>query len=104
VNGGKWQVSTDSGGLPVWARTSEELFYVDPNGALMGVHVGRGATWNATPPHKVLDGRYFLRMGETPRNYDVSPDGKRFLMIKSTEGPQHWPRRRSSWCRTGSRN
>jgi eukaryotic-like serine/threonine-protein kinase len=86
VNGGKWQVSTGGGGLAAWARTGEELFYVDPTGALMSVRVGRGATWNASPPQKLLDARYFLQMGGS-RNYDVSPDGKRFLMIKSADGP-----------------
>jgi Tol biopolymer transport system component len=52
----------------------------------MSVRVGRGATWNASPPQKLLDARYFLQMGGS-RNYDVSPDGKRFLMIKSADGP-----------------
>jgi serine/threonine-protein kinase len=90
VDAAKWQVSTGGGGLPMWARNGEELFYVDPNGALIGVRVNPGATWNPSPPQKVLEPRYFLPMGGT-RNYDVSADGKRFLMIKSAEGASASP-------------
>ena len=90
VDGGKWQLSTAGGGLPLWARNSDELFYVDPNGALMSVRVHRGTTWSASVPRKVLEPRYFLQVGGS-RNYDVSPDGKRFLMIKSAEAPSASP-------------
>jgi hypothetical protein len=43
-----------------------------------------GATWNAGTPTKLLEGRYYTpRGGNVGRIYDVSPDGQRFLMIKS---------------------
>jgi hypothetical protein len=41
-----------------------------------------GATWNAGPPMKLLDERYYA--GGIGRMYDVSPDGQRFLMIKAS--------------------
>ena len=100
VNAARWQVSTAGGGFPLWARGGEELFYVDPHGALMSVRVNRGPIWEASPPRQVLAPRYFLPMGGS-RNYDVSPDGSRFLLIKTAEGApasptqslvvvQHW--------------
>ena len=43
----------------------------------------RGAGWHAGTPAKLLEGRYVMTAGGTPgRNYDVSPDGQRFLMMK----------------------
>jgi hypothetical protein len=39
-------------------------------------------TWNAGTPMKLLEGRY-VTGGTLGRMYDVSPDGQRFLMIKS---------------------
>ena len=44
-----------------------------------------GATWNAGTPMKVLEGRYYTGSG-SGRAYDVSPDGRRFLMIKAPGG------------------
>jgi len=42
-----------------------------------------GATWNADPPMKLLEARYLVAAGTAGRTYDVSPDGRRFLMIKA---------------------
>jgi hypothetical protein len=49
----------------------------------MSVRVGRGPTWSAGAPTRVVPPRS-LRFGtvSTARTYDVSPDGKRFLVIK----------------------
>jgi serine/threonine-protein kinase len=85
VNSGHWQVSTSGGTQPLWARNGQELFYVAPDGALMRVGVTRGPTWTAGAPTKVLEGRYVARVpgGNFPRNYDIAPDGQRFLMVKA---------------------
>jgi Tol biopolymer transport system component len=85
VNREKWQVSTGGGTQPLWTRNGRELCYLGPTGAVMSVPVGRGTTWTAGTPTKVFDGQYFRgsgNSGNTGRTYDVSPDGKRFLMIK----------------------
>jgi serine/threonine-protein kinase len=87
VNSGRWQVSTDGGFQPLWARDGRELFYLATDGALMRVSVGNGLTWAPSPPTKVFERRYFVGsglVGGNPfRNYDVSADGQRFLMMKS---------------------
>jgi hypothetical protein len=87
VNGGRWQVSTAGGAGPLWARSGRELFYHAPTGALAGVRVEPGATWKASTPTNVFNGQYFYPgtavVGTAfGRTYDVSPDGRRFLMIK----------------------
>ena len=50
----------------------------------MGVSVeASGATWNNGTPTKLLEARYLTASDSSGgRTYDVSPDGKRFLMIK----------------------
>ena len=82
---GRWQVSTGGGTRPLWSRNGQELFFLAPTGALMRVGVERGDTWAATAPVQLLEGRY--RTGTLQfilgRTYDVSPDGRRFLMIKA---------------------
>jgi serine/threonine-protein kinase len=85
VTRGHWQVSTSGGTQPLWARSGRDLFYVaPPAGALMRVAVGGGPTWTASAPTKVFEGRYVMGTGgNNNRNYDIAPDGQRFLMLKA---------------------
>jgi hypothetical protein len=79
-------VSTAGGTQPLWARSGKELFYLAADGALLRVPVeAGGAMWNAGTPMKLLGGRYYTAAGSSSagRMYDVSPDGQRFLMIRS---------------------
>jgi eukaryotic-like serine/threonine-protein kinase len=83
VGDGLWQVSTAGGVQPLWAPRGRELFYVAPDGALMGVSGEvRGASWSSGGPARLLEGRYFTGGGSVIRQYDVTADGQRFLMIK----------------------
>lgn len=81
-------ISTGGGTQPVWSRDGTELFYLAPNGTLMGVGVKKGDTWAATPAVEVFPGPSYYR-GSGPnsaRSYDVAADGKRFLMVKPVAG------------------
>jgi serine/threonine-protein kinase len=87
VNAGRWQISTEGGTRPMWARNGRELFYlVAPTQAgvlidkLVAVPVQLGTTFSAGTPHTVLTGPY-VAAGDS-RSYDVTPDGQRFLMLK----------------------
>ncbi len=84
VNGGRWQVSAAGGFQPLWSRDSQEMFYRDLTGAVMRVAVGHGPAWAAGTPTKLFGaGQYFFGYGEAfGRTYDISRDGRRFLMIK----------------------
>ena len=89
VNEGRWLVSSGGGTRPLWARNGQELFYlsiVGADAALMRVPVERGATWTAGGPTKLFAGRFFYSEGGPGqgRTYDVSPDGRRFLMVKDS--------------------
>jgi serine/threonine-protein kinase len=84
VNSGRWEVSAGGGTRPLWARDGRELFYLSDDGALMSVPIEQGDTWRAGAPTKVLETRYLgTNSGGLGRTYDVSPDGRRFLMIKA---------------------
>jgi Tol biopolymer transport system component len=89
VSSGYWQVSTDGGTRPLWARNSRELFYLGPTGALMRVGVTPGPTWAASAPTKLFEGRYGASANQNGRTYDIAPDGKRFLMIKPVGSTDH---------------
>jgi len=82
--GGNFPVSTDGGAMPRWSREGPELFYLN-GGKMMAVEVQTGATFHAGIP-KIL-----FERNPPPADYDVSPDGRRFLMIK-----QEMPRQAQS--------
>ena len=87
VSGGRWQVSTSGGARPLWARSGRELFYLSLTGAVMRVGIEPGQSWVATPPAMLLKEGYFaVPGGYLGRTYDISPDGRRFLMIKQGTG------------------
>jgi hypothetical protein len=71
------------------SRDGRELFYLagtDAVSRLMVVSVSAGASFSAAPPRLLFEGRYFPPSPGVARNslrtYDISADGKRFLMIK----------------------
>jgi serine/threonine-protein kinase len=79
------RISSAGGIRPLWAHNGRELFYVAlaPDNSVMAVPVNeRDASLSPGSPVKVVDGPYVTRGNFSGRNYDVSPDGQRFLMIK----------------------
>jgi serine/threonine-protein kinase len=87
VAAGRWQVASSGSRWPVWSWNGRELFYVVGR-ALMSIPVESTAeTFQWTAGSKVFEGSYSGLQGLPflPRNYDVSPDGQRFLMIKESE-------------------
>jgi Tol biopolymer transport system component len=83
-SGGKWQISTDGGSEPFWRSDGKEIFYVNGN-TLMAVEVnGDGESFRAGIP-KVLFETPLPLPGPRRSRYDISSDGKRFLMTVVAE-------------------
>jgi dipeptidyl aminopeptidase/acylaminoacyl peptidase len=87
--GGKWQISTDGGTEPVWNRNERELFYRSGN-KMMAVEITTQPNFALGNPRVLFEGPYVLATVPIS-NYDVSPDGRRFLMVKPTEQVQAAP-------------
>jgi serine/threonine-protein kinase len=81
VENGLWQISSKGATRPAWARSGRELLYVDASQTLTSVAVSTTSpTFSFGTPEKVFSSRYSLP--NPSRHYDVSRDGKRFLMLK----------------------
>jgi Tol biopolymer transport system component len=79
-----WQVTTQGGLYPAWGPGGRELFYLKLDGTLVAVSVEKTDTWRAGAPAELFRGRYlFQGDGSLGRQYDVSPDGQRFIMLKA---------------------
>jgi serine/threonine protein kinase len=83
------QISTGGGRFPRWRRDGKELFYVAPSGELMAAEVAeKGSALDVgrvTPLFPTS-----LRLG-SGFPYDVSADGRRFLLIVPPEGSDSEP-------------
>lgn len=89
---GRWQVFTGGGTRPLWARSGQELFYATPAGdALMSVPVSGTPVFSAGNPIKILNAQAYRTAVDAGRNYDVSRDGRRFLLIKPGTGAAEAP-------------
>jgi WD40 repeat protein len=95
--GGRWQVSNAGGNRPVWSRDGGELFYHESapaakpgNPRIMSVPV-RSRTTFEHGAAVVAVANVPAPTGFQGRHYDVSPDGKRFLLLKPTETDQQPP-------------
>jgi Tol biopolymer transport system component len=81
--GGKWQISADGGTEPVWNRNGRELFYRNGN-KMMAVEITTQPNFALGNPRVLFEGPYVLATVPIS-NYDVSPDGRRFLMVKPVD-------------------
>jgi Tol biopolymer transport system component len=89
--GPKIQISADGGSDPVWKRAGGELYYRNGD-SMMVVETQTAASFAAGRPRELWRGHYSHGMssscgppGATSSNYDVTADGKRFLMIKDED-------------------
>jgi serine/threonine-protein kinase len=86
VDGGLWQISQGGGTRPAWSRDGRRLFYLDAKNLLTEVPVqAAGSAFSLGNPTTILRTPYYAGStmgGLDLRGYDVSPDGRRFLMIK----------------------
>ena len=86
VQDGRWQISRAGGTRPRWSKDGRELYFlagaaINTGGAaLMGVSVDTTPAFRAGNPAQILPGPYFS--GLAGRTYELSQDGRRFLMVK----------------------
>ncbi len=75
------KISTDGGCQPLWSQDSNELFYRSGD-KMMAATFETEPKFKVTEFEELFEGQYLTGMY---RNYDVSKDGQRFLMIKEAE-------------------
>jgi Tol biopolymer transport system component len=80
ADGGKRQVSTNGGDYSRWRSDSKELFYRSAGGTLMSV-AAKGGEFGVPAP--------LCEIGN--RDFDIAPDGQRFLAATPTEGAEASP-------------
>jgi hypothetical protein len=77
---GNFPISTKGGGQPAWRADGQEIFYVAADSRIMSVHFKLGASIFKTTiaPEPLFQTN--LDYDALMRGYDVSADGKRFIV------------------------
>ena len=84
---GRWQVSSNGGGAPIWSRDGTEIFYLSLENRITAVPVKLTGTFSAGRPRELF--QVPLALSDNNGNaFDVAPDG-RFLMSLPDEGRQN---------------
>jgi Tol biopolymer transport system component len=87
--GGKWQISTEGGMEPVWNPNGRELFYRSGR-KMIAVDIATQPSFAVGKARMLFEGEY-VPTPATLSNYDVTPDGQRFLMLKPSESAEAAP-------------
>ena len=77
-DGRKWQISTDGGSWPLWARSGREIFYRNRN-RMMAAAVSAEPARRDNP--LIVDKPRLLFQGSFEQIYSMTPD-ERFVMIE----------------------
>jgi Tol biopolymer transport system component len=82
--GAKFQITKQGGRLPMWSADGQNLYY-DWNGKMFSIPVRPGTEVTAGQPSPLPITGYIQPL--IRRNYDMTPDGKQFVMLFRA-GPQ----------------
>jgi serine/threonine-protein kinase len=86
-NGAKMQISNAGGTWPMWSRTGHELFYRTEDQRIMAANYSvKGEAFAADKP-RVWSTKQLANLG-LGLNFDLAPDGKRFVVLMPAEGPE----------------
>ena len=82
VDDGQWLISRGGGSRPMWSPDGRELFYTAPGSRFMAVRIQTDPEFVPGDAEELFGGVFTRLPGRT---YDISPDGKRFLVVKDRE-------------------
>ncbi len=84
---GRWLISNGGGTEPVWARSGRELFYRHDD-QLVSVPIENRSEFRPGLPRVLFQGD-FLAAHRGEANYDVTPDGRRFIFLRDLTTADH---------------
>jgi Tol biopolymer transport system component len=83
--GGKWQISSGGGTVPMWSRNGDELFFETlDNHIMVAAYAVKGDSFVADKP-RVWSEKQLGSTTNGSRNADLAPDGKRIVALMPAE-------------------
>ncbi len=84
--GERIQISSEFGGWPVWSRDGRAIYYMTYYlRAMLAVDVSYDSGFVAAKPRRLFEteGRFYAANGVRSHAFDISADGREFVMIES---------------------
>jgi Tol biopolymer transport system component len=82
----KWPVSSGGGLTPRWSPRGDELFYLDLQSNLVAARVTTSPSFAIQGSRILFSASGYVFPGISRHNFDVAPDGQRFLMVQRADG------------------
>jgi len=97
VAAARWQVSTAGGSAPLWSHSGKELFFRNNHGDLVAAEITTTPSFTVGAQKPLFSLKPFT-FSDLLQAYAVSPDDKRFLMLRETSAgesgllvvSEHW--------------
>ncbi|HEY6343675.1 MAG TPA: hypothetical protein VIY49_19440 [Bryobacteraceae bacterium] len=83
---GQWNISLNGGEQPHWRADGKELFFIAVDGKMMAAEVKSSGKFEPGPPHTLFDANEPRPPNEPTLEYDVTADGKRFVINTALAG------------------
>ena len=83
----KYQITTSNAAAPLWSPDGKQVFYYGPEDRIYAVDVPTEPSFSfgRSAPLPVTG---IIQQIGFPRNYDISPDGKQFIIVLNAEQNQ----------------
>jgi serine/threonine-protein kinase len=83
--GGKWQISVDGGGYPMWSRSRRELFFESlDNRIMVADYTVQGDSFVPYKP-RLWSEKALVNTVNSSKNVDLAPDGRRIVALMLAE-------------------
>jgi len=82
IHDGKWAISSRGGTDPEWSHRGDEIFYRDSAANLVAMKIRTAPTFSAGTATRLFSTEPFQFFDFGVKNYAVSADDRRFLMIR----------------------
>ena len=79
--GGRTLVSAGRASEAVWTSNNEMVYMNNETDSLTAARIEFGTTTKVVPT-ALFDARHFVKGSQSSRNFDVSRDGKSFILLK----------------------
>jgi len=79
--GGRVTISNNGGNHPVWSPDGRTIFF-SQGSKMLAVDVTTEPEFSHGAPYELFDHPYYASFG---RQFDIAPDGERFLMLETNE-------------------
>ena len=83
----KWQVSTEGGVEPAWSSTGRELLYINGKRDMVAAEIPAGGAFSVGKQRTLFSVAQLFGGGPVP-SFSLSPDDKRFLMLREGDTGQ----------------